>query len=217
MSRRKWFAAAALAVAIACACTAVPARAQVVDFESYPEGVLDFSFTDAPTGVFFSDARRQGDVVRFVIEDGGPPPGSPQWFPGMSLVGGGYAPGPSASRPANFSFAARFPYAVRSASLDVNASLISSPGSVTLEGLDTTGAVVATSTMPVTSFVGQTFTMSLDTTSDVIRSIRLVPNNVFDAADNLAFVPEPATAMIAVVAAAPLLARRRRRRRRRSG
>jgi hypothetical protein len=210
MYRRKWFAAPALAALLVCACVAARAQAQVVNFESYPEGFLDFTFTDPSTGVFFFDGRRQGDPVIFAIENGGPPPGLPGWFFGNWLAGGGFAPGPGPSMPANFGFSARFPQSVSTASLDVTASLISAGGSVTLEGLNAGGSVVATTSHPVTGFTGQTFAISVTSPAGDIRSIRLVPNNVFDVADNIA-IPEPSCGAVIIASLASLMARRGRR------
>ena len=209
---RQGMVAPALALAfVVCACQCAGVQAQVVDFESYPEGFLDFTFTDPSTGIVFLDGRRQGEPVIFAIENGGPPPGLPGWFFGNWLAGGGFAPGPGPSMPANFGFSGRFPQSVQTASLDVTASLISAGGSVTLEGLNAGGTVVATASHPVTGFTGQTFGMSVTSAAGDIRSIRLVPNNVFDVADNIA-IPEPGAATVIVGAgAASLLACRKRR------
>lgn len=190
-------------------CRVAAPQVSVVDFEGYSEGVLDFTFTDPTTGVFFSDARRQGETVRFVIEYGGPPPGQPGWFGGNSLVGGGWAPGPSPSRPANFAFAARFPSPVPSVVMDVNANAITTTGSVSLEGLDSSGGVVASSTHPVTGGLGQIFPLSVSSPTSNIASIRLVPNNVFNAVDNIAFIPEPASLGLLASGALCTLWRRR--------
>jgi hypothetical protein len=197
----------ALAAILLTALSGAPAHGGVATFENFNEGDFFFpSFTDPLSGIFFAESTGP-DPGEWVIEFTGPLAGLPTISPGNYLVSVGYAPGPGASLPYQFGMRGVLPELADRVFMTV--AYASDPGaSITMEGFDDAGSLVATTTIipPLASF--RELEIGVVSSSVNIRSFRVTPTNIFVGYDNITFVPEPGAA---IVAACPLVLLRRRR------
>jgi MYXO-CTERM domain-containing protein len=187
--------------------------AGIAKFENFPEGLIAFGpFTDPLSGITFSNPASANQ--NFTSEFGDFAPARPLTSPGNFLSSNGWAPGGGIALPYQFGFDAHLPEASGLVQMELIYALGSSGGNtVTVTGLNSAGATVASTSYHATSGFFVETTMTLSSPSNDISAIHVVANDIFDGFDNIRFspVPEPASAGAAGVIGVGAFVRRRRR------
>ena len=205
------FAAAAALALVAVVPAAAPARAGTIlaNFESYAEGSLGAAgFTDAASGIRFSEATAFGH--NYVIEATTVArPALPSITPGHYLESNGYSPGDGISVSPITGFTLLLPGVADEVSLDfVYVGL----GSLTVDGFNVAGALVATTTVtpPGGTFVEGHLTLT--SPAGDISKVKLVPAQISIGYDNIRanLVPEPAGLTLILLSAGGFVVGRRR-------
>jgi hypothetical protein len=187
--------------------------AGIARFENFPEGLIAFGpFDDPLSGIhFFNPVSANGN---FTSEFGDPSPSRPLTSPGNFLSSNGWAPGGGIALPYQFGFDARFPEPSGLVQMELIYALGTSGGNtVTVTGLNSAGATVASTSFHATGGFFVETTMTLTSLGNDISSIHVVANDIFDGFDNLRFsaIPEPASGGALALVGIASMARRRRR------